>query len=118
MQISKQSYSNLDNLVGAILAVLNRPVDYRNIPMPRTFLKNALIVNVGVRAVATRLLTWIFYLPGRRLESSENSTYVVCRDIAIGADYVMGAESLIDANAHAGSGEVSSALCVNSGALQ
>lgn len=45
MQISKQSYSNLDNLVEAILAVLDRPDDYRNNPMPRAALKNAFTVD-------------------------------------------------------------------------
>jgi hypothetical protein len=59
MQISKQSYSNLDNgQIRAILAVVEstsfgcstprlgyQPVDYRIIPIPRIFLKTAFIVD-------------------------------------------------------------------------
>jgi hypothetical protein len=62
MQTSKQPYSSLDNgQTGATLAVVEstrfgcstlrpgyQPVDYRNIHMPRVFLKNAFIVDADL----------------------------------------------------------------------
>ncbi len=70
MQASKQLDRNLDcRQIGAALAAVEatgsgcitpglgyRPVDRRNIPLLRAFLKYAFNENVGVRAIATRLL--------------------------------------------------------------
>jgi hypothetical protein len=71
MRISKQTYTKLvSRQIEAIPRVVDstsfacstpgpgyQPVGYQKIPIPRAFLKNAFIDNVGVGAVATRLLS-------------------------------------------------------------